>query len=42
MTEIKSFLSHINISKLSEDKAKLCEEDLAGKDLCDSLKKHAK
>ena len=38
MTEIKSFLSHINIPKLSEDKRKLCEEDLTEKDLCDSLK----
>ena len=27
MTEIKSFLSHINIPKLSEDKEKLCEEE---------------
>ena len=26
------------IPKLSEDKAKLCEEDLTEKDLCDSLK----
>ena len=38
VTEIKSFLSHINIPKFSEDKAKLCEEDLTEKDLCDSLK----
>ena len=38
MTEIKSFLSHINIPKLSEDKRKLCEEDLIEKDLCNSLK----
>ena len=38
VTEIKSFLSHINIPKLSEDKRKLCEEDLTEKDLCDSLK----
>ena len=38
MIEIKNFLSHINIPKLSEDKRKLCEEDLTEKDLCDSLK----
>ena len=38
VTEIKSFLSHINIPKLSEDKRKLCEEDLTEKDLCNSLK----
>ena len=38
MTEIKSFLSHINIPKLSQDKRKLCEEDLTEKDLCNSLK----
>ena len=38
VTEIKSFLSHINIPKLSEGKGKLCEEDLTEKDLCDSLK----
>ena len=38
MTEIESFLSHINIPKLSEDKAKLSEEDLTRKDLYDSLK----
>ena len=38
VTEIKSFLSHINISKFSEDKAKVCEEDLTEKDLYDSLK----
>ena len=38
MTEIKNFLSHINISKLSEDKGKLCQEDLTEKDLCNSLK----
>ena len=37
-TEIKNFLSHINISKLSEDKAKLCQEDFIEKDLGDSLK----
>ena len=28
VTEIKSFLSDINIPKLFEDKRKLCEEDL--------------
>ena len=39
MTEIKSFFSHINIPKLSEDKGKLCEQDLTNKDLCDSLKR---
>ena len=33
--EIESFLSHINILKLSEDKAKLCEEDLTKNDLYD-------
>ena len=38
MREIKSFFSHINIQKLSEDKAKLCEEDLTEKDLYNSLK----
>ena len=38
MTEIESFLSHINIPKLSENKAKLSEEDLTRKDLYDSLK----
>ena len=27
----KYFLSHINIPKFSEDKAKLCEEDLTKK-----------
>ena len=31
--EIKSFLSHINILKLSEEKAKLCDKDLTKKDL---------
>ena len=36
--EIKSFLRHLNIPKLSEDKSKLCEEDLTEKDLYDSLK----
>ena len=38
MIEIKNFLSHINIAKLSEGKRKLCEEDLTEKDFCDSLK----
>ena len=38
VTKIESFLSHINIPKLSEDKAKLSEEDLTRKDLYDSLK----
>ena len=38
VAEIKSFLSHINIPKLSEDSAKLCEENLTKKDLQDSLK----
>ena len=37
-TEIKSFLRHLNIPKLPEDKSKLCEEDLTEKDLYDSLK----
>ena len=37
-TEIKSFLSHINIPKLSEDKAKLFDDDLTERDLYDSLK----
>ena len=37
-TEIKSFLSHINIPKLSEEKAKLYEKDLTKKDLYNSLK----
>ena len=36
--EIKSFLNQINIPRLSEDKAKLCEKDLTEKDLFDSLK----
>ena len=36
--EIKSFLKHLNIPKLSERKSKLCEEDLTEKDLYDSLK----
>ena len=36
--ETKSFLRHLNIPKLSEDKSKPCEEDLAEKDLYDSLK----
>ena len=30
--EIKSFLRHLNIRKLPEDKSKLCEEDLTEKD----------
>ena len=38
MTEIKSFVSNINISKLSEDKAKICGKDLTENDLQDSLK----
>ena len=36
--EIKNFLRHLNIPKLSEDKSKLCEEDLTEEDLYDSLK----
>ena len=36
--EIKSFLSHVNIPKFSEDNEKLWEEDLTKKDLYDSLK----
>ena len=36
--EIRRFLSHINIPKLSETKVKLCEEDLTEKDLYDLLK----
>ena len=38
MAEIKSFLRHLNIPKLSEDKSKFSEEDLTEKDLYDSLK----
>ena len=38
MTEIKSFVSNINISKFSGDKAKLCGKDLTENDLQDSLK----
>ena len=38
MAEIKSFLRHLNIPKLSEDKSKPFEEDLTEKDLCESLK----
>ena len=38
MIEIKNFLIHINIAKPSENKAKLCEEDLTKKVLYDSLK----
>ena len=36
--EIKRFLNHINIPRLSEEKAKFCEKDLSEKDLFDSLK----
>ena len=36
MTGIKRFLSHINIPKL-KDEAKLWEEYLSEKDLCDFL-----
>ena len=32
-TEIKTFFSHINLSKLSQDKVKICEEDLIEKEL---------
>ena len=35
--EIKSFLSHFNIPKFSEDKSKLSDEDLTEKDLYGSL-----
>ena len=35
---IKTFLSHINIKKLCQAKAKLFEEDLTEKGLFDSLK----
>ena len=38
MTEMISFLSHINIQKLSQDKPKPCEKNLTKKDLHDSLK----
>ena len=38
MTVIKSFLSHINIPKLYEYKANLCEENVIEKDLYNSLK----
>ena len=37
-TEIQGFLSHTNIPKFSEDKAKLCDEDLTIKDLYGCLK----
>ena len=36
--EIKSFLRHLNILKLSKYKSKLCEWDLTEKYLYDSLK----
>ena len=36
--EIKYLLSNIDIPKLFEGEAKLCQEDLAKKDLHDSLK----
>ena len=38
VAEIKSFLSHINIPKLSEDKVKLCEKDLNKRYLYDYMK----
>ena len=38
MAAIKIFLRHLNIPKLSEDKSKLCEEDLTEKDLYNSQK----
>ena len=38
MAEIKNFLRHLNIPKLTEGKTKLCEEDLREKDLYHSLK----
>ena len=38
MAEIESFLMHLNIAKLSQDKINLCGEDLTEKDLYDSLK----
>ena len=31
VVEIESFLSHLNIPKLSEDKANFCEEDFTEK-----------
>ena len=37
-TESKSFLNHVKIPKLSEDKAKICEKALTVKDLYGSLK----
>ena len=36
--ELKTFLKHLNIQKLPEDKSKLCEEDLTEKDLYNYLK----
>ena len=38
MAAIKIFLRHLNIPKLSEDKSKLCEEDLTEKGLYNSQK----
>ena len=38
MTEIKSIFIHIDIPNLSEDKPKLCAEDLTEKYLCDPLR----
>ena len=37
MVEIKNFLSHLNISKISEDEAALCEKDLTKRGLCNSV-----
>ena len=36
--EIKDFLNVIDVSKLSEDQVKLCEEELTEKDLYNSLR----
>ena len=40
--EVKSFLRHLNIPKLSEHKSKLCEEDLTKKRLIRFSETHAK
>ena len=38
IAEIKNFLNHFNIPKLSKDKANVCDKDLTKKDLYKSLK----
>ena len=35
---METFFSYVDIPKLSENQAKLCEENLTGKDLYNSLK----